>query len=36
MFLHKDAGDPTQDVTLLEQVPFVMKGGVVVKGEGAK
>jgi len=29
-------GDPTQDVKLLEQVPFVMKGGVVVKGEGAK
>lgn len=26
------AGDPTQDVTLLERVPFVMKGGVVVKG----
>ena len=25
------AGDPTQDVTLLERVPFVMKGGVVVK-----
>jgi imidazolonepropionase-like amidohydrolase len=24
-------GDPTQDVTLLERVPFVMKGGDVVK-----
>jgi len=23
--------DPTQDVTVLESVPFVMKGGVVVK-----
>jgi imidazolonepropionase-like amidohydrolase len=25
------AGDPTQDVTLLESIPFVMKGGRVVK-----
>ena len=25
-------GDPIADVQLLEQVPFVMKGGVVVKG----
>jgi imidazolonepropionase-like amidohydrolase len=24
-------GDPTQDVTLLERVRFVMKGGAVVK-----
>ncbi len=24
-------GDPTQDVSLLQAVPFVMKGGVVVK-----
>jgi imidazolonepropionase-like amidohydrolase len=24
-------GDPTQDVTLLERIPFVMKGGAVVK-----
>jgi len=30
------SGDPTQDVKLLEHVPFVMKGGVVVKGEGAR
>ncbi len=27
------AGDPTQDVAVLEHVPFVMKGGVVVKQE---
>jgi imidazolonepropionase-like amidohydrolase len=26
-------GDPTDDVTLLEEVPFVMKNGEVVKGE---
>ena len=26
-------GDPTDDVTLLEDVPFVMKGGEVVKGD---
>jgi imidazolonepropionase-like amidohydrolase len=26
-------GDPTDDVTLLEDVPFVMKGGRVVKDE---
>jgi imidazolonepropionase-like amidohydrolase len=25
-------GDPTEDVTLLEHVPFVMKGGRVLKG----
>jgi imidazolonepropionase-like amidohydrolase len=24
-------GDPTQDVTLLEQIPVVIKGGEVVK-----
>ena len=29
-------GDPTQDVTLLESVPFVMKGGEVVKDSRAK
>ena len=28
-------GDPTDDVTLLEEVPFVMKGGAVVKDERA-
>jgi imidazolonepropionase-like amidohydrolase len=28
-------GDPTDDVTLLETVPFVMKGGVVVKDDRA-
>ncbi len=28
-------GDPTRDVTLLEHVPFVMKGGEVVKGPDA-
>jgi imidazolonepropionase-like amidohydrolase len=28
-------GDPTDDVTLLEDVPFVMKGGVVVKDDRA-
>ena len=26
-------GDPTEDVTILEDVPFVMKGGAVVKDE---
>lgn len=29
-------GDPTQDVALLERVPFVMKGGTVVKDERAR
>jgi imidazolonepropionase-like amidohydrolase len=28
-------GDPADDVTLLEDVPFVMKGGRIVKGVGA-
>ena len=28
-------GDPSDDVTLLEDVPFVMKGGRIVKGVGA-
>ena len=28
-------GDPLKDVTELERVPFVMKGGVVVKAKGA-
>jgi imidazolonepropionase-like amidohydrolase len=28
-------GDPLKDVTVLEHVPFVMKGGVVVKAKGA-
>ena len=28
-------GDPTRDVSVLERVSFVMKGGVVFKGEGA-
>ena len=25
-------GDPLDDITVLEDVPFVMKGGAVVKG----
>jgi imidazolonepropionase-like amidohydrolase len=29
-------GDPTKDVTTLEHVKFVMKGGVVYKNEYAK
>ena len=28
-------GDPTDDVRLLEDVPFVMQGGEIVKGVGA-
>jgi imidazolonepropionase-like amidohydrolase len=27
-------GDPTEDITAIENVPFVMKGGAVVKGAG--
>ncbi len=30
------AGDPLADITLLETVPFVMKGGAVVKDEGSR
>jgi imidazolonepropionase-like amidohydrolase len=26
------AGDPLEDISLLEDIPFVMKGGAVVKG----
>jgi imidazolonepropionase-like amidohydrolase len=29
------AGDPLEDISLLENVPFVMKGGAVVKGRAA-
>ena len=29
-------GDPLKDVTVLEQVPFVMKGGVVYKAGGRR
>jgi imidazolonepropionase-like amidohydrolase len=27
-------GDPLSDITLLQQIDFVMKGGEVVKGQG--
>ena len=29
-------GDPTDDVTLLEDAPFVVMGGQLVKGVGAQ
>jgi hypothetical protein len=28
-------GDPLADITELERVSFVMKGGIIYKGEGA-
>jgi len=30
------AGDPLQDIRATERVGFVMKGGVIYKGQGAK